>query len=325
MKSSKVENEEILLSLDLIKNQTKEKYMRILYGISNNVENNYRVHHIKKRNGKIRTIYEPTALLKHIQRRILSNILEKREISVYAKAYKKGISIQENALPHTGKNLILKLDIQDFFNNISFYNIYSSCFENLPKNIGLLLTYLCTYYDFLPQGAPTSAYISNLVMKNFDETVGEWCDKNDIDYTRYSDDMTFSGNFYPKTIIRFVRKELYKIGLELNDEKIHVIHRNFRQTVTGLTVNEKVQTDAEYRRQIRQELYYIKKFGLKSHLNSLGWDTSLENYLLKLSGKISYVLSITPNKEEFRRYLDSVRVLIEEINTTGMENENGIS
>ena len=178
------------------------------------------IYKIKKKNGKYRTIYEPNSLLKHIQRQILVKILDNKAISKYAKAYHKGINLKDNAIPHLNKELILKLDIKDFFENISFIDVYNSCFsiEYFPKSVGMILTYLCTYDDYLMQGAPTSAYISNLVMKEFDEVLGLWCEENNISYTRYSDDMTFSGEFNPREVIVKVRKMLYKLELELNDK-----------------------------------------------------------------------------------------------------------
>ena len=80
-----------------------KKYIKTLYSISNNVEANYRKFKIKKRSESYRTIYEPSPLLKYIQKQILCNILNNKSISNYAKAYKKGISLKENALPHTNK------------------------------------------------------------------------------------------------------------------------------------------------------------------------------------------------------------------------------
>ena len=90
---------DFLLSLNLFNCNNKEKYIRILYSISNDIKNNYRIYKIKKRNGKYRTIYEPNSLLKHIQKQILINILENKAISKYAKAYYKGINLKDNALP----------------------------------------------------------------------------------------------------------------------------------------------------------------------------------------------------------------------------------
>ncbi len=226
---------QFLLSLNLIDCKDKKKYIKTIYSISNNIEKNYKIYKIKKRNGKYRTIYEPNKTLKQIQKRILVNILNNKKISNYAKAYHKGIGLKDNAIPHVNKKMILKLDIKDFFENISFLDVYNSYFsiEYFPKSVGMLLTYLCTYDDHLTQGSPTSAYISNLVMKEFDEELGLWCESKNISYTRYSDDMTFSGAFSPSEVIVKVRKMLYKLGLELNDSKIHVVYKSSYQNVTG--------------------------------------------------------------------------------------------
>ncbi len=295
---------EFLLSLHLLDCNDNRKYIKTIYSISNNIKNNYRIYKIKKRNGKYRTIYEPNILLKHIQSQILVNILNNKAISKYAKAYHKGVSLKDNVIPHINKKVILKLDIKDFFENISFYDIYNSCFpiEYFPKSVGMILTYLCTYDDHLTQGSPTSAYISNLVMKDFDEEIGSWCEINNIAYTRYSDDMTFSGDFNPSEVITKVRKLLIKLGLELNDNKIHVVHKSCSQRVTGIVVNEKAQVNAKYRNKIRQEIYYIKKYGLNSHLQKNGIKVSPKHYLNVLSGKILYVLQINSNDQEFINY-----------------------
>lgn len=300
----KEECNEFLLSLKLFNCKDKKKYLNTIYSISNNVENNYKIYKIKKKNGKYRTIYEPNSLLKHIQRQILVKILDNKAVSKYAKAYHKGINLKDNAIPHLNKELILKLDIKDFFENISFIDVYNSCFsiEYFPKSVGMILTYLCTYDDYLMQGAPTSAYISNLVMKEFDEVLGLWCEENNISYTRYSDDMTFSGEFNPREVIVKVRKMLYKLGLELNNKKIHIIHKSSNQNVTGIVVNEKAQVSAKYRKEIRQEIYYIRKFGLESHLKKRNIDIEKEKYLNILYGKILYVLQINNKDNEFNEY-----------------------
>jgi len=300
----KEECNEFLLSLKLFNCKDKKKYLNTIYSISNNVENNYKIYKIKKKNGKYRTIYEPNSLLKHIQRQILVKILDNKAVSKYAKAYHKGINLKDNAIPHLNKELILKLDIKDFFENISFIDVYNSCFsiEYFPKSVGMILTYLCTYDDYLMQGAPTSAYISNLVMKEFDEVLGLWCEENNISYTRYSDDMTFSGEFNPREVIVKVRKMLYKLGLELNNKKIHIIHKSSNQNVTGIVVNEKVQVSAKYRKEIRQEIYYIRKFGLESHLKKRNIDIGKEKYINILYGKILYVLQINNKDNEFNEY-----------------------
>ena len=169
----------------------------------------------------------------------------------------------------------------------------------------MLLTYLCTYDEHLTQGSPTSAYISNLVMKDFDEVIGTWCDNENISYTRYSDDMTFSGNFKPSEVIIKVRKMLYKLGLQLNNDKIHIVKNSASQCVTGLVVNEKVQVDSKYRKKIRQEMYYIEKYGIKYHLNKIN-KSNPKKYLNSLYGRILYVLQIN-DSIEFQAYKNKIK------------------
>ncbi len=302
---------EFLLSLNLINCKDDKKYIKTIYSISNNIEKNYKIYKIKKRNGKYRTIYEPNLILKQIQKQILNNILNNKSISKYAKAYHKGIQLKDNAIPHINKEMILKLDIKDFFENISFLDIYNSCFpiEYFPKSVGMILTYLCTYDNHLTQGSPTSAYISNLVMKEFDEELGNWCNLRNISYTRYSDDMTFSGAFNPSELITKVRKMLYKLGLELNNDKIHIVYKSSSQNVTGIVVNEKMQVNVKYRNKIRQEIYYIKKFGLSSHLKKCDINIDSKRYLNILYGRVLYVLHNENDKEfiKYRQFIENLK------------------
>lgn len=307
----KKECNEFLLSLFLIDEKDSKKYINKLYSISNNIDNNYRIYKIKKRNGKLRTIYEPNSTLKYIQKQILKNVLEEKHISSFAKAYHKGVSLKDNALVHINKKIILKLDIKNFFDNISFYQVYNSCFpiEYYPKSVGMILTYLCTYDGHLTQGSPTSSYISNLVMRDFDEEIGNYCVNNNISYSRYSDDMTFSGDFDVSELIIKVRKMLLKLGFELNKDKISIINKSRSQNVTGLVVNEKVQVCKKYRNKIRQEIYYIKKFGIESHLKKINSSLTKEDYIKKLLGRILYVLQIDENNKEFLEYKKYIKFL----------------
>ena len=135
-----------------------------------------------------------------------------------------------------------------------------------------------------------------------------YCTINNIDYTRYSDDMTFSGDFNPRDIIIKVRKMLYKLGLKLNNKKTIILTNSKCETVTGLVVNNKVQVNSKYRNKIRQEIYYIKKFGLKSHLERLNISDS-KKYLNSLYGRINYVNSINKTSE-FTSYKEYIGKLI---------------
>lgn len=301
-------NEEFLLSLSLFKDKLDIKeYMKRLYAISNQVEDNYFLYKIPKKNGETRTIYAPNYTLKYIQKQILEKLLKERYISKYAKAYYSGASLKNNALEHVNKPLILKLDIENFFENITFYHVYENIFYIFPENIRVLLTNLCLYKNHLPQGAPTSPYIANIIMRGFDEEIGKWCLKKNISYTRYSDDLTFSGNFEPAEVIRKVKEELFKNHFKINKKKIHVIKNHAQQRVTGVVVNEKAQVSKSYRKEIRKEMYYIKKYGIKSHLEKTHSNKIPKDYLKSLAGRINYVLMINNDDVEFLKYKQELK------------------
>lgn len=114
--------------------------------------------------------------------------------------------------------------------------------------------------------------------------------------------MTFSGDFNPKKVICIVRKMLSELNLQLNDKKICVIKNYSKQVVTGIVVNQKIQVDSKYRKSIRQELYYIKKFGIESHLKKKKVYMDSKQYMNKLHGKVLFVLQINPKDKEFQRY-----------------------
>ena len=301
---------EFILSLNLISNEKlsdKEK-LKLIYTISNHAEKHYKVFKIPKRNGGYRTIYEPDYTLKSIQRNILNNVLNERITSSYAKAYKKGLSLVDNATPHLNKKVILKLDIKDFFPSIDFLKVYKKAFPRniYPEAVASLLTNLTTYNNFLPQGTPTSSYISNLVLRSFDIKVGNFCEDRNISYTRYCDDMTFSGDFDTNEVITFVKNALYKEGFILNKQKIKIIKPNKAQIVTGIVCNEKLSIPRPYKKAIRQSIYYINKYGLDNHLKHIKSLDDKTTYLNKLYGQVLFVLQIEKNDSEFLNYKNTL-------------------
>ena len=277
--------------------------VKTLYGLSNNLEKHYHNVFIPKRDGSKRKLSVPDLILKKVQRSIADNILTQYPISKYAQAYKPGASIQRNARPHVGKKKLLKLDIEGFFDHISYSQVKNIVFyeEKFSEPIRILLTMLCYYQESLPQGAPTSPAITNIIMYDFDETVGAFCNSKKIAYTRYCDDMTFSGDFDEREVITFVKSELYRLGLFLKNRKTAVIPAAKRQTVTGIVVNEKPNLTKEYKKKIRQEMYYIRKFGLDEHLNKRGIEDK-QKYVLSLRGRVAFVLQTVPNDREFVEY-----------------------
>lgn len=266
---TKEANEAFLLSLSLFnENLDAKEYIRKLYAISNQIKENYFVFKIPKKSG--------------------------------------GTTLKENALVHKNKVVLLKLDIENFFENITFSHVYEEVFYIYPENIRVLLTNLCLYDNYLPQGVPTSPYISNIIMRGFDEKIGKRCLQKKISYTRYSDDITFSGDFEPNEVIKKVKEELFKKHFKINKKKIHVIKNHSQQRVTGVVVNKKIQVSKSYRKEIRKEMYYIKRYGIKSHLEKIHSQTKPQKYLQSLSGKIAYVLMINKEDKEFQRYKQEI-------------------
>lgn len=296
----------------------EENYLKCLYAVSNHVEDHYHETYIPKRDGGKRKLLVPDYLLHTIQKNILKQILSERKVSPYAKAYFKGAKIIENANPHVGAEKILKLDMEDFFENITYLLVYQQVFpaEYFPSAIRTMLAHLCCYKDYLPQGAVTSPMISNLVMKPFDEYIGKWCKGREIHYTRYCDDMTFSGDFDEKEVKNKVRSFLQVMGFELNLKKTKVLKKYQRQSVTGIVVNEKPQVSREYRRKLGQEVYYCEKYGIRGHLERTNQKEYLEKgeerYLQHLMGKVNYILQINPEDLQFQE----IRIKLKNIEKT---------
>ena len=279
-----------------------------VYAVSNSSYRFYRCYDIPKKNGKVRHISEPLPSLKEIQTWLLRNLIENYSISPYAKAYVKGKSIKDNAKYHRNQKKLLSLDISDFYNSISSWYVYNVFISGgYSDSVSKMITQLCCFKNSLPQGAPTSAALSNIVMLDFDYTIGEYCKGHGIRYTRYADDMAFSGNFNECKIISLVKHELRKLNLKLNPKKTRLRIQGQQQEVTGIIVNNKLQLSREKRRAIRQEIYYIKKYGIKSHMNHLG--EKHNNYLVHLAGKINFALFINPHDREMAEYRAYIKTL----------------
>lgn len=275
-----------------------------LYSACNNRNKHYFKTKIPKGNGEERELSVPDRLMKTIQSKIARELLCYEKISPYATAYRIGGSTIKNAGPHIGQPVVLKLDIRHFFDHIIYPAIKEKAFpENkYSENNRVLLSLLCTYRGSLPQGAPTSPFISNIIMKDFDDNVGKWCSEKNIRYTRYCDDMTFSGDFDPNETIRFVRSELSKKGFFLNSKKTTVVRNGQKKIVTGIIVNEKLNVSSAYKKEIRKNVYYCKKFGIKSHLEHQKTFQDEYTYLQKIHGRINYALSVNPDDNEMKQY-----------------------
>lgn len=275
-----------------------------LYAVSNSLGRHYHQVKLPKKGGGYRNLSVPDEALKYIQRRISEVLLIHMPVSRYAKAYRFGSSTLRNAKHHVGRQVVLKLDILHFFDSIRYSTVKDKAFpkEIYAEPLRILLTMLCYHRDALPQGAPTSPAITNIIMYEFDELIGHWCSERGISYTRYCDDMTFSGDFDTAEVIEFVSLELRNMGFLLNGQKTRIQYAGQQQSVTGIVVNEKPSVPSGYRRKLRQELYYCRKYGMEEHLCRIGSAIPKEVYMSQLLGKINYVLQLHPDEHDMLSY-----------------------
>lgn len=277
---------------------------KALYTASNSVEKHYHRVEMTKPDGDIRILHVPDVFMKSIQKSIERNLLVHEEISPYATAYRIGGSTIANAGLHVGAAVVMKTDIRKFFDHITFAMVKEKVFpaDRYSEANRILLTILCIYQDAIPQGAPTSPAISNIILRDFDNRIGSWCEERDIAYTRYCDDMTFSGEFDPKELYSYVRSELFHEGFFLNTKKTVVLRNGQKKEVTGIVVNEKLSVPSSYKKKLRQEIYYCRKFGIAGHMKRNGIEGTEEGYRAKLLGRVNYVLSVEPENMEVREY-----------------------
>ena len=267
---------------------------KYLFFLCKDIDLHYKTYAIKKKaNSKeLRFLTAPDWNLKRIQLWILHNILIRDDsISANAHGFVKQRSIATNAKAHESAKWMLCVDLKDFFNNVRKSKVFQY-FDSLgyEKSVTTALTTFCTYEYHLPQGAPTSPCLSNLVAKELDADIQSYCQKNGFTYTRYADDITISSKTDIAPDVHEINKIICKHGFRLNRKKTKLIHQGQRMKVTGLTVGNGVHVPKAYKKEIFRELYFCKKYTPAVHSSTMYPDKMF--YKEWLLGKIQYVRSI---------------------------------
>lgn len=222
----------------------------------------------KKKKGEFRTIDAPVPMLKYIQRG-LNFILQ----SVYtpnsaAMGFVQHRSVVDNAKVHTGQRLVYNIDLKDFFPSITSGRLLGRLMAkpfSLNKEVASIITDLCCYTNaegkhVLPQGAPTSPTITNIICERLDRNLTRLAKAYGLKYTRYADDISFSGmgNVFADDS-RFIRSMRNIIEQEehftINSNKTRLCHQGMRQEVTGLSVNRQENVSRTYIKQLRTLLH----------------------------------------------------------------------
>lgn len=250
----------------------------VLYAMSESKK--YRKFKIpKKGTGKFRDVVEPHPQLKYIQaalNHILQAVYQKHINKVSAHGFIKGRSIITNAKNHVAQKCVLNIDLKDFFPSINFGRVYGLLKAkpyNCSESIATVIAQICCYENQLPQGAPTSPVISNMICAKLDTEFQRFSKRYRCFYTRYADDITFSSfkRILPQQVASFtdvpgkinLGSDLIDLiernGFKINEEKSRLRTHNRRQEVTGLIVNEKVNVKREYINTVRVMLFKLEK------------------------------------------------------------------
>ena len=268
---------------------------------------------IKKRGGGVRIITAPCDELKYIQRKLLKFLENNYHFLSCQHGFIKGKSCVTNAKKHVGKRFVLNCDIEDFFDNIHFGRV-RGLFMNEPFNysseVATTIAKIVCYKKKLPQGAPTSPIISNIICYTIDKQFEKIAKTNNCRYTRYADDITFSNDSesFPNAIATNINGKVelseqiikilsggYDSGFKFNNRKTKLYKRYVRQEVTGIVVNKKTNVDSNYIKQIRAIMHNIKKEGYIAscqktfNITFKTEEESRQKLFNFLAGKISYL------------------------------------
>lgn len=259
---------------------------------------------IPKKSGGRRILWCPDASMKKVQKYILREILEKLPVSPQAMGFVRGRSILENARIHIGKQTVINMDLQNFFPGIHYKQVYEIFhFYGYDKYTSDLLTSLCTFNKRLPQGAPTSPALSNLVCLKLDKRLAGLASVYHADYSRYADDITFSGNYGIDHLVQLASGIIADEGFRVNWSKTRIAYEYQKQMVTGLNVNDGCVTiDKKYLKKLRQEIYYCRRYGVRD-ARAYKWQP-VGNYKQELYGKACFVYMV--DREAGRRILEEL-------------------
>ena len=273
----------------------------------------YRHYWLRKPSGGWRLVEEPLYLLKQAQRRILHGVLDRVPPHPAACAFHRTRSIVDYAGAHVGRELVLHLDLKDFFPSIPASRVHAMLTTlGYPTEVARLVTGLCTatvpshiwrqrpggkIYSapHLPQGAPTSPALANLTAHRLDCRLAGAAASVGASYTRYADDLAFSGDAgFARSINRFqimVWRIVAEEGFDVHHRKTRVMHKSTRQRLCGLVVNDHLNIDRRTYDRLKAILTNSRRHGLAAQNREQHPD-----YRAHLRGRVAYVEQVSPSR-----------------------------
>lgn len=256
----------------------KFKLENILLFLNYDYPQRYNVFEIKKKAGGTRTIYSPCEELKELLKalNIVFQSIYNCPLSVYG--FVRNKSIVDNAKKHVGNQYLLNIDLKDFFYSFNLKKVSLGILKEVfdsdlrKSELAMFIARLVTHplsesndSPVLPQGSPVSPILTNILMAKFDEKLSSFCKTYNVSYSRYADDITFSA---PTDIVAnraFFENIKFIIEKDedflINPKKTRLQHKRVRQEVTGLIVNDVVNVNRSYIKELRMWLYYWESYG----------------------------------------------------------------
>lgn len=292
---------------------------------------------IPKKTGGTRPISVPEPLLKEVQRWILDNVLNSLKIHPASYAYQEKLSILDCADQHRGSRWMIKLDLHNFFGNITesqIFRVFNSLgysrlvayelarLTTTPSVVSnktirfkykVIKNYSKGPEGVLPQGAPTSGKLANAAARSLDKMLFAYATDHQFVYTRYSDDLIFSSsNDYDRNTaqqhLREITGLIAKFGFELHRNKTKIVPPGSRKIVLGLLVDNDVRLPPEFKRRIEVHLRGCQKFGLLEHSNHRNF-VSVFSFVNHLQGMISFAANV--ENEKAVRWQSSLNEILE--------------
>ncbi len=253
----------------------------------------YRQFSIPKRSGGHRTVRSPFPSLAQIQRSLLRQVLRSQVVSEHAFAYLPGKNAIGHAAFHLKNDQLLTLDIADFFHSVTrqmVYQIFSDA--GLSSKFSQYAALLCCYGNCLPQGACTSPTLSNLAFGRLDHRLYRLASALHLNYSRYADDLAFSGQVVPIRLIKTVEKILFSQGFQLNMSKIRLKKAGAKKILTGVSIaSGKLKAPKSFKRALRSQIYELER-----NFNNLSSMAKIDPFAFeRVIGRINYLLQIEPD------------------------------
>jgi RNA-directed DNA polymerase len=266
---------------------------------------------IKKKKGGERLIMAPCKKLKAIQRKLCTMLVDRLPVSEHAHGFRKKRSIASGAAPHVGRRVVLHMDLKDFFPTVHFGRVRGYLIalgygypvatvlavlmteaERQPVEVEGCLYHVPVSYRYCVQGAPTSPGLCNALVLRMDRRLAGTAKAAGFTYTRYADDLTFSGDDEEKVITMRFRAEriIREEGFQVHREKTRIMRRGGAQKVTGVTVNEVAGLSRKERRKLRAMAHQLLKARSEGKP-----DLQAER---RLSGKLAYLSMLNTEQAE---------------------------